>query len=99
MPHNGFLPLTDTAREPFIRVVVTASRDVWVAEDRIAVTSDFRISWLDLDLNQIFCYDEVDTERVSRQFSCITEGNHAHKLKTPEDSQKRAKCWRRVIQR
>jgi hypothetical protein len=59
-------------------------RDFRVAGDKIAITSDFRINWLDLALDQIFYSDKVDVERVSRKLVSIAEGIHAHGLGATE---------------
>jgi hypothetical protein len=55
-------------------------RDVRVAGDKIAITGEFRINWLDIAPNQIFYSDKVEVEQVSRKLVSIAEGIHAHGL-------------------
>jgi hypothetical protein len=73
-------PLTPRVRELFVSFLMDAMRDCRVAQDKVALTTNYWHVWLKPVHEGRYTYEEIDMERVCRKLINIAEALHAHGL-------------------
>lgn len=73
-------PLTLAQREHYVAVLMDAVRDCTIAQDKVALTTNYWHVWLKQIKAGTYTYKEIDMERVCRKLVNIAEGLHIHGL-------------------
>lgn len=73
-------PLTPRVRELFVEVLMNAIRDCRIAQDKVALTTNYWHVWLKPIHEGRYTYKEIDMERVCRKLINIAEALHLHGL-------------------
>lgn len=80
MTPDPTFPRTPAAREYYVAILVDAIRDCRIAQDKVALTTNYWYVWLKPVLEGRYAYEELDMERVCRKLVNIAEALHIHGL-------------------
>ena len=77
-PSDDTFPLDHEMREAAVSTLMDAMRDSRVAQDKVALTTNFWHTWLKLGVEGKYPYEKIDMERVCRKLVNIAEALHEH---------------------